>query len=90
MKHGACVLHVEDHTIDDDERLHIGMQRVDALYEHEVAQAGNASVTDRAHVGTKLLRDKRVNAEFRIVGKVVGLRTDGGVGGFTVLPSKIL
>ena len=90
VKHGACVLHVEDHTIDDDERLHIGMQGVDALDEHEVAQAGNASVTDRAHVGTELLRDKRVNAELGIVGKAVGLCTDGGAGSFTVLPSKIL
>ena len=90
MEHGARVLHVHDDTVDDDERLGVGMQGVDALNEHEVTQAGDASVADAAHVGTQLLGNQRVDAQLSVVVEAVGLGADGGMRRLGILTGEVL
>ena len=90
VEHGARVLHVHDDTVDDDERLGVGVQGVDALNEHEVTQAGDASVADAAHIGTQLLGDQRVDAQLRVVVEAVGLGADGGMRRLGILTGEVL
>ena len=80
VEHLASVLHVHDDIVDDDERLRIGMERVDALDEHDVSNARDATARDGAHVSTELPLDERVDGQFGGVGKVVGRGLDISIG----------
>ena len=78
VKHLARILHVHHDVVDDDQRLGVGIERVDALDEHGVAQTGNAAAADGADVGTQLLGNERVDAQVRVVVKLVGNGTQRG------------
>ena len=80
VQHLAVVLHIHEHTVDDDQRLGIAPERVDTLDEHGVTHTGNTATAHCANIGTKTLGNKGINAQLGIIVKMTGLtahRSDG-------------
>ena len=51
VQHIAVVLHIHQHIVDHHQRLGVGIERVDALDEHHITCAGDATAADGADVG---------------------------------------
>ena len=71
----TVVLLVDNHTIDDDERLSIHIERVQTLYEHDVTDARGTVSCHRIDLSTQLLLDFILDVDgigiFEIGGRVV-------------------
>ena len=55
LQHRAAILLVDDHVVDDDQRLCVGVERVDALDEHGTAHARHAATGERVCLSAQLL-----------------------------------
>ena len=81
MQHLAVVLHVGDDTIDDDQRLGVGLQTGDTADEHRVAHTQLSATRNGMDVGTQLLGHQRVDAQTGRVVEVLGRTADTGLRG---------
>ena len=84
VKHGAVVLHVGDDAVDDDQRLGVGLQAVEAGQQHDVTLGGVSAAAYAAHVGTEALADERVDALLGGVVEALGTAAQRGRGGLLV------
>ena len=78
VEHRAAILHVHQHVVDDHQGLCVGIERVDTLDEHCVAQSGRTAAVDHTHIGTQLLCYQRVDADFGIIVEPRSLSTAEG------------
>ena len=81
MQHLAVVLHVGDDTVDDNQRLGVGLQTGDTADEHGVAHAQLSATRNGMDVGTQLLGYQRVDAQTGRVVEVLGRTADTGLRG---------
>ena len=80
VESSAVVLHIHDDIIDDHQRLHIAVERVDARHQQGVAQAHVTAAGYRTDIGAKTLGDEGVDAHFSGVVETTGLRALDGIG----------